>query len=344
MKPNIIKIAILIIDKEKENSIKNYFKSDKNLTVQWIPCDEFIAYADIDELGGNNYSINISYGVPISLYLEASTFLRMCTIEYKKSQYDILFNTFDYGEGRENIFPKELTGDSLKLLFFNYSFLWIYYHEQSHILQQHANIYSKHALHNEYMGICNTQWNDSSNENETKLNGKNAELKHTFELSADHEAIYHIIGNFIINRGFISISDIWVFTVCLNCIYNDFYGNKHEYNDKEATGTHPNPVIRMRLALSNIHNILSYNGMEKFFEKEKSYQDYLNAILHANDVSTFYIAHMYHKDLKPEFVTKLNEINTGSLYYQNIAKRWNEIREDIKAEYLGLDDFPFMNL
>ena len=84
--------------------------------------------------------------------------------------------------------------------------------------------------------------------------------------------------------------------------------------------------------------------MEKFFEKEKSYQDYLNAILHANDVSTFYIAHMYHKDLKPEFVTKLNEINTGSLYYQNIAKRWNEIREDIKAEYLGLDDFPFMNL
>ena len=43
MKPNIIKIAILIIDKEKENSIKNYFKSDKNLTVQWIPCDEFIA-------------------------------------------------------------------------------------------------------------------------------------------------------------------------------------------------------------------------------------------------------------------------------------------------------------
>ena len=129
----------IVLNSDFNNGL-NYFKSDKNLTVQWIPCDEFIAYADIDELGGNNYSINISYGVPISLYIEASTFLRMCTIEYKKSQYDILFNTFDYGEGRENIFPKELTGDSLKLLFFNYSFLWIYYHEQSHILQQHANI------------------------------------------------------------------------------------------------------------------------------------------------------------------------------------------------------------
>jgi hypothetical protein len=78
MKPNIIKIAILIIDKEKENSIKNYFKSDKNLTVQWIPCDEFIAYADIDELGGigahksshiSTPNLNLSVENIISLFI-----------------------------------------------------------------------------------------------------------------------------------------------------------------------------------------------------------------------------------------------------------------------------------
>lgn len=117
MKPEIIEIATLIINNEKEKSLKNYFKSDKTLTIQWIYTDEFIAYADIDKLGGNNYSINFSYGVPISLYLESSTFSTMFTTEYQKSQYDVIFNAFDYGEGRANIFLKELTKDSLKLLF-----------------------------------------------------------------------------------------------------------------------------------------------------------------------------------------------------------------------------------
>ena len=344
LKPKITEIATIIIDKLKQKTIKNYIKDPKKLNINWIPSDEFIAYASTTKHDPNDFSINFSYGLLTSLYLEAVGFAHMCTNEYKKSDYDIIFNEFDYGEGRENVIPKEFTQNTLKIALFEYSLSWIYYHEQSHLVQSHGNVYNKNSNSDEYMGIVDNKWLDSSNEIEEKLTGKNAELKHVCELSADHEAIYHIIGDFIKDSDVIKIADLWVLTTCLTYIYNDFYGTKYEFHNGEVIGTHPDPAIRMRLALSHINSILTNDGMNIFFEKGKTKEDYISAVHHAYDVANFYIAHLYHNGMKPQFMNRVYKVETEDKYYQKIATTWKEIRDDIKIQYMGLDDFPFMQL
>lgn len=344
LKPKITEMATIIIDKLKEKAINSYVVAPKRLNINWIASDEFIAYASASKHNSNDFLINFSYGLPIRLYLEAVTFSHMCTNEYKKSIYDIIFNEFDYGEGREHVFPKEFTQDTLKIKLFEYSLSWIYYHEQSHLVQSHGNVYNNNANHDEYMGIIENKWLDSSNELEEKLTGKNAELKHVCELSADYEAIYHMIGDFIQYNDVIKIADMWVLTTCLTYIYNDFYGSKYEFHDGEVIGTHPDPATRMRLTLSHINNILVSDGMNNFFEKGKTKEDYINAVHHAYDVANFYIAHLYHKDFKPEFMNRVYKFETEDQYYERIATTWKAIREDIITKYMGLDNFPFMQL
>jgi len=194
------------------------------------------------------------------------------------------------------------------------------------------------------MGIVDNTWHDSSNEIEEKLSGKNAELKHVCELSADYEAIYHMIGDFIEAKNIIKIADLWVLTTCLTYIYNNFYGSKYEFHNGEVTGTHPDPAIRMRLALSHINYIITSDGMNKFFEQGKTKEDYINTVRHAYDVANFYIAHLYHSDMKPQFMDRVYTVDTKDKYYQSIATTWKDIRNDIKTQYMGLNDFPFMQL
>jgi len=79
LKPKITEMATLIINKLQQKTIRNYTKALKKLNINWIPSDEFIAYASASTNDYSNVSINFSYGLPISLYLEAVTFSHMCT-------------------------------------------------------------------------------------------------------------------------------------------------------------------------------------------------------------------------------------------------------------------------
>ena len=105
LKPKIIEMATLIVNKLQQKAVRNYTKALKRLNINWIPSDEFIAYASASKNDFNNISINFSYGLPISLYLEASGFSHMCINEYNKSDYDIIFNEFDYGATLSNKSP-----------------------------------------------------------------------------------------------------------------------------------------------------------------------------------------------------------------------------------------------
>lgn len=349
--PTALEIADLLIKEadHKFSKLKYDNPEIRSLIISWLPSFEFQACATINQADSRKHGIEIAYGAAIDIYKDSSLYTSMCNTSFTHNEYDELFALLDYGEGRNNVLPIDLQNDfDAKILFNDLSITWLYLHEQAHLFQAHGIIYSQFAEN--LTADFNLNWNEFEvntqiTEQESE---RNAWIKHACELSADYEAtnliIQHIMSLNKQGNWEIPLSSIWMLISALTCIFHKFYGNTRKHHHGFATGTHPDPAIRMKYIYLNVISLLKNSHVIAYHQNGKTLDDYKKVMNHAYSTANLYakIAHSNSKEV-PEFMERFDDFSDEyHIYTKGINDIWSELRPSIMEKYFGYGDASVM--
>lgn len=343
--PKITHISSLVVNEAKEKfSIPKYIDG-KHLDVRWIASDAVRACAGLLDGDINKHHISISYGFPVSIYKDAILFPQMCTRHFSDAKYDELFNILDYGCGRKNILPAGTSHESTKIDFFIYSLVWIYLHEQSHLFQCHWQFLKNASASDD--GEFNYFIEDAefSLFLQQDVSERDAWLRHCLELAADYEAANLTFQYLLFKEsGVLRVKALWILIAGLTCLFHKFYGNRRDYHNGNAIGTHPDPSFRMRNIFASIMALLENEHVQRYFETGAEPDLYNNAMFHAFNVANMYmkIAH-FDDNSFPEFMTRFSDRGDEfRKYTSGINILWRDLREQILRMHFGWRDVSIM--
>jgi hypothetical protein len=283
-----------------------------------------------------DHNINLTYGIPIDISVNAVKFTYICVNTYEKNLYDKIFEKFNYGKEKiRNVLPKDLNEVNALKQILEYSLCWLYLHEQAHHFQSHHSVFSQVSNSKEANFCIDETFATCKNSTEY-----DACIKHAFELSADYEATYLIIELFKKDK-IIKQSSIWLLISSLTYLFYNFYEKKSVYHEGKVFGTHPIPAIRIRFVFAQLKDIFDSSEILTFLEKDKTVKDYHDAMEHSLFTAMLYTEQMYNENLEistfMEFMNKVFDIESheNTQYINSIKEVWNKIRPNVVTEHFG---------
>lgn len=333
MIPKISEVAQLVIDEVRAMVSDPCYSSPLTLTFSWIPSARFQATASTR--GANSHVISVAYGVPADVYKDAALLHTIGSTHLTLAKYDELFSAIDYGQGRVNVIPAELDAVEARTTFLRASMAWIYLHEQAHLFQNHGPIFARRTGQNLPHG--HTDWVDAADSSE-KLVGEAAWIRHCFELSADHEASVHALGYLIVtDNGTLRVSSLWMLVAAVTCLFRRFYGESRGPVSEAAIGSHPDPDVRMRIAIGAIIDTLWHPQVRKHVPWASSREELLRVMHHAFLSASVYTQIAYFDTEQfPEFLKRLKADTTERTAYEaGLKKTWDSLRPEVVADHFG---------
>jgi len=334
--PLITQISDILVKDFKSKFSDGRYTTPKNLNVQWVASFDFQASASVSQTDENQHTITIFYGAPISIYKDAVLFPQMCRQHFSSEKYNELFTLLDYGNGPENVMPINLNDEDAKLEFFNTSLGWLYLHEQAHLFQNHGIILAAElgaeANNNQFA------WEEFLSNSSEPVVGKEAWIRHSFEISADYEATNLIIQYLLIKDDqSLKKSTLWLLIAGLTCMFHRFYGKERPIHAGIAIGTHPDPAYRMQYTFTNIIQTLTHQKVQQYVPWAQSAEDLQKVMLHAFNTANMYmqIAHFEQPGL-PQFMSRTFDHSKETKNYQsNISSTWNSLHPKVMQKHFG---------
>ena len=301
----------------------------KSQHIQWVPSKLFEASAH--ERNENNFDVKISYEVPVAIYRDAA----QMSVVLKKSPMilaELKLGSKIIIADRPKIDLEKLNVDLVKL-----PLQWLFYHETGHIIEKHNHLPQAANLlccEGEERGLF------EMNRGGATLSGREAWVSHAIEISADYQATRMLVRQLVSERENITELEIWAIMVGVTCLYYRFCGAENVDFSTEARGTHPNPVIRFRLMLSNLSSMLFDDTYRKAMPWSYN-KDYVYGILY----HAFIFASSYWNDFNgqgnkiPRLLREMNgDLSLHSQYLRILEKTWNDLRPQI--EKLSFPNIP----
>ena len=256
-KPVILNVAQKITEyTQKAYSERHYSRLGVRLRTVWLPTEEFRASAYISKDG--DHEIRLSYGSAIDIYRDAFVLSETCKRVLTEKVFDPIFDLLSYGNLRKDVLPKGLTPTDAKITIIRLMTGWLYLHEQAHLLQRYGDVAGEAgaALFSNDGEIL-----DSKTDPTGGSAGRQAAVRHAFELAADYEATSSlIVGE---TAAGMSEADLWCFAAGLMCMFQRFYGGSSAAIDDSPIGTHPHPAVRMRMAMSKVESLFAIPEVAK---------------------------------------------------------------------------------
>lgn len=338
--PSISEMSNIVFSEIEEKFSKSQYTNGKTLTRSWIASEAFEAYASIRKDNPNEHGIQITYGVAIDIRKDAILFPEMCIQHFIEDKYDQLFALLDFGNGPKCILPSDLDSTNATLKFFRISLAWLYLHEQAHLFQGHGSLYAEETGAND--AGRQFLWTDVMfSQADQQLTGRNAWIKHSFELAADYEATNLVVQLLLIDdKCVLQKSSLWLLIAALTCLFHRFYGHARPPHAGIAVGTHPDPAIRMRDTYSNVLSTLMHPKVSAYVPWARSQED-VNAVMeHAYNAANMYMQIAHFKTPQfPEFMAKVVDTSEAvSTYFSGIEQTWRELRPKVLSRYFGFGE------
>lgn len=329
--PKIIEISQEIISEAFALYSLPQYREPRRIEFHWAATNSFRASASTREK--DVHQISLSYGVATSLYKDA-TLVPLLAQKNLLIDPQLRAKLLLYSSGitriEESLF-NEKNFELVKSLFFSTSLLWIYFHEQAHLFQNHGEIYLEET--SGFHGVYD--WVEVSETVQTSLTGRDAWIRHCLELSADHEAIHSVLLYEIERKGRISALSVWIILFSVNCLFFRFHENNPKTPMKEASGSHPAPYIRMYLASICVLNFLDRVEVFKHIAWESSREDLRHILDHAITSAQAY-AQLTSNSTDKNLIQK-GHGNYKSIekYIYEMAKTWSRLSPKVRDNYFG---------
>ncbi len=218
---------------------------------------------------------------------------------------------------------------------------WVYFHELRHLIQEHGYI-------RKVFGGCpeaNLTIHECDVSGSVTLVGKPSAVSHTTEFSADFEAVNFCIMELIrhfTNKEYVGndltgeefIGAMYLFVCRLSCVFYRFNGGKSLAPEREPSGSHPNPILRMELNLPHIIEILDMVAVRKLTGHNLDRKGLVNLYTQAAFSGAFFWLFRHGKEPVEPYHFLLNGLFNNSEarnYMRIIVKTWDEIESTIKT-------------
>lgn len=335
MAPEITKIAGVVIDATKKQFSDSQYRAPNELIVTWVSENRFQAEASYRDAAGTQHCISIWDGLSKLLYMDSFLIPVFCERHLTEDRYAELFELSDYGDGPRQVMPKDLSKTDCKLGFFTNAMMWVYLHEQAHLFQRHSEVFANGmgTSISDQKWTWQEAWNSSADE---PASGKAAELKHVFELSADHEATNLLIQYLLLHdKGRLRQSSLWLLGLALTCIFKRFYGLHRPPQMPNAQGSHPSAAIRMRFTVMQLISQLTHPDVKKSVPWAEEDQIF-DILMHAFNVGNIYMEISHGNAEFPEFMARFGNDSEGSrMYVSNLAVLWGNVRPEVAKRHFG---------
>jgi hypothetical protein len=305
------------------------------LSVRWSGVEEFNASAPLSPVirQSPEHVIIIHYALARQLYRDAENFVRFTedpkTVGFVKK--------FPKEYMPLPLLPTEFSRESCIKNIFLASLTWIYFHELSHLNQEHGVVRADG---------CHLDVPSHADELEDKredLTLREALLWHTTELAADAEGTIRCMSelhrHFAQGRGDDKsqtepdlIAASYLLICGLSCVLYRFNGGALKPADDYPQGTHPNAIFRLEHIIRQICQALIFIG--ETYKYKISSKEILRLSKQAADLGA-YFTHFYlsnrSSDLSELVVRGIYERPEYRRYAQKIISTWDEIEPAINA-------------
>jgi hypothetical protein len=332
MMPSINEIARRVVENVRVMVSDPCYVEPRTLTVSWIASNQLEAYASTR--GPNGHTINLAYGLASIAYKDAALLHLVGSTHLVLDKYDELFSSIDYGQGPKQVLPIGLGPKSAREKFLSSSIAWVFLHEQAHLFQNHGPIFASRI--GGALPFGDTDWVDDTQC--APLAGEAACIRHCFELSADHEASVHAIGYLLVkDQGNLERSSLWMLVAAVTCLFRHFYGETRGPISESAKGSHPDPDIRARIAMSAMLNTLWHPQIRGCLAWATSRDDIEKVMHHAFVTASLYMQLVYFDvEQFPEFLTRMKEVGQSRQTYEAALKEmWDSLRPEVVKGHFG---------
>lgn len=323
-------------------SDRQYALHGGEVRLLWAAQRAFRADAGIGPTG--SHEITISYGAGSEIYRDAFVLTEFCAHHFNDSRYDEIYDALDY-DGRRDVLPDGLSVEAAKINIMRTTLHWLYLHEQAHLFQGHGNV--AEAVGAGTLLGDNLTIMEMAVAGAAPLEGRDAAVRHAFELAADHEATNLMIASLATTPGPLAIRDLWCFTVGAMCLFFLFDDESGTPIGSAAKGTHPPPAMRMRLLIRQILWFVQNTSVRAHVGPLHDLEFAAKVMEHATVTATMYwqIRYLEQRDGLPTFLeSTTHPQSVPEPYRQQIFEIWKELRPLIVAEHLGWGEASILEI
>lgn len=314
------------------------------LSVRWSEAEEFNASAPLPPVVEHppEHVIVINYALAKQLYRDAENF-----VKFTENPKTLGFvNKFPKEYMYQPLLPAEFSRDNCIKNIFLASLTWIYFHELSHLNQEHGVVRADGSHLDE------PSYADEREDKKKDLTLREALLWHTTELAADAEGTIRCISE--LHRHFAQGSDksqtesdliaaSYLLICGLSCVLYRFNGGMLKPADDFPQGTHPNAIFRLEQIIRKICEALVFIG--KTYKYKIAQREILKLTKRAADLGayfTYFYLSNRSSDLSELVVRGVYERPEYKRYMQKIISTWDEIAPTIKANTRYPVQFGFL--
>lgn len=245
-----------------------YAELNGKLSIAWSTMEIYGAYASSPGESDQppKHCITMYFEFVLQVWRDAENLCEFLQSIPEGSSYDKLYDIWDD--------RTKLPGDFYKNAHVTNMFLgaitWVYFHELSHLLQEHGIIRDEFGPKGD-KAKKTTEVHDYEVSQDIRINGREALVSHVTELAADFEATHFSVMELIrhcldlddVNDEERSefFSDVLYLMVCgLSLVFFRFNGNTPILPIAAVEGSHPKPLTRLEFLITQIFESLDLDG------------------------------------------------------------------------------------
>jgi hypothetical protein len=261
--------------------------------------------------------IKISYDLLLEIY---EMICEYCFFIERGDESNLFAEMFKNDSQVFDLIPQGYSSDQVRRNMFLGAITWIYFHEFTHLVQEHGTI---RARQQDIIGSIINEFDISANDE--NLVGRKSAIYHLTELAADngatqiclYEAIRHsdLAGHDLEDLLQLIVAGIAI----VMYIFND---KKSMTLQDEPKGTHPHPLVRLEHTIP----ILQERLYAPDTERRKNFVYKVNQV--TTSVTIFWLKHIWYYPNLLEYTPFLaGTVNSrfGCVYFQNLFGVWDEI-------------------
>ncbi|MEM5435958.1 hypothetical protein [Paraburkholderia diazotrophica] len=330
-KEYVVQIADRVIGRVVDFINQTMYKEiGKTMSFSWADRPYFRAYAHCET--PERHHVVISYGLAIELYRDAFVLSKLAHVHFCEPKYAGIFGKLS--ADREGVLPPGANEHQCKMLMFETTLEWVFFHELAHLAQGHLEIREQRAPTGS-VGRVEEMLADGSE----PLQGVAALISHVTEIAADVEGFTtYIQYRYLATRGKIPYAVVYMMVCGLTCLFNRFFGQSGDHFDPVPRGSHPNPAARWELLFQTIYGyFLDARVRGRIPDWEYSQEELIAQLTEASTLANMYwrIRYLEERGDLPSFmrVAKVDSPEVRS-YLREIVATLDEVTPDIKRLYI----------
>ncbi|WP_321276362.1 hypothetical protein [Thiomicrorhabdus indica] len=281
------------------------------------------AQSNSDLTAEPDHIITIGYDLLLKIYEVIDEY---CLFIENKEENDLLAEIFENDPQIFELIPQGYSPDHVRNNIFLGAITWIYFHELTHLIQEHGVVRPAQKCNNIFSII--TEFDIRADD--VNLIGRESAIYHLTELAADHGATLMCLYEAIRQAepaGHDLENLLQLIVAGVVCVMYQFNTKKSMSLNDEPMGTHPHPLVRLELTLPIFQERLYTPNSEE----RNNFVYKVNQV--ATSVTIYWLKHIWKYPNLLEYTPFLSgTVNrpSGSDYLQKLFDVWDEIRPVIK--------------